>query len=445
VIPQDFLEHLAAERGLSKSELKALSLAVNGQQIPAIAISLNTSEDAIRKRLSEIYHKFQIPGRGPVKMAQLQQLLLTRYQESIPHTNVEKSAGSIAHSPRDWGDAPDASAFYGRTTELETLQQWIIQDSSRLVALCGMGGIGKTALAVKFSQLNEKDFQFLMWRSLRNAPPLENLLSDCFASLFDLQETDLPKNIDEKISKLIEFLQKCRCLLVLDSAETIVREGDILGRYKQGYEGYGGFLRKIGETQHQSCLLLISQEKLREVSLLENLSPAIHSLQLGSLNPEAAREILQSKGLTGEQQWEKLIRMYRGNPLALKLIAGTIENIFNKNVEGYLKWGTISISHDYREILDNQFQRLSDFEITLMQAIAKEEQAISFQKLRSGLTPEFSVSDLIEGLESLGRRSLIEKVVNNNANGFLFDLQPAIRKYIKNFKMPNFASDRETI
>lgn len=440
MIPQDFLEHLATERGLSKSELKALSLAVNGQQIPAIAISLNTSEDAIRKRLSEIYHKFQIPGRGPVKMAQLQQLLLTRYQEHISHTSVNKAAEAIALR-RDWGDAPDASVFYGRTTELKTLQQWIIKDTCRLVALFGMGGIGKTALAVNLSHLNEKNFQFLMWRSLRNTPTLENLLSDCFASLCGLQETDLPKNTDAKISKLIELLQEYRCLLVLDDAETIVRGGDILGRYNHGYEGYGVLFRKIAEAQHQSCLLLISQEKLREISLLENLSPVIHSLQLEGLNPEAAREILQSKGLTGEQQWEELIRIYGGNPLALKLIAGTIENIFNKNVEGYLKWGTISITPDFREILDQQFQRLSIFEIAILQAIAKQEQPISFQELRESLTLEVSVSNLIEGLESLGWRSLIDKNLNNHTNEFLFDLQPVIRKYVKNMKAPKLGSE----
>ena len=444
MIPQNFLEHLATEHGLSKSELKALSPAVNGQQIPAIAISLNISEDAVRKRLSEIYQKFQIPGRGPVKMAQLQQLLLTRYQEHIAHTSVKKPGGAIARSRRDWGDAPASSLFHGRTTELETLQQSIIKDTCRLVALFGMGGIGKTALAIKFAHQNEENFQFLMWRSLRNAPPLENLISDCLASLFDLQETDLPKNTDEKISKLIELLHEYRCLLVLDDTETIVRGGDILGRYKQGYEEYGVFFRKIGEAQHQSCLLLISQEKLREISLLENLSPVIHSLQLEGLNPEAAREILQSKGLTGEQQWEELIRIYGGNPLALKLIAGTIENIFNKNVAGYLKWGTISISPDYREILDNQFQRLSSFEITLMQAIAQGEKPSSFQNLRETLAIEFRTSSIIEALESLGRRFLIEKIANNNTNEFLFDLQPVIRKYLKNIKAPHSGSDRGT-
>ncbi|MCC3463406.1 MAG: hypothetical protein EAZ60_27555 [Oscillatoriales cyanobacterium] len=152
---------------------------------------------------------------------------------------------------------------------------------------------------------------------------------------------------------------------------------------------------------------------------------------------------MQSKGLTGEQQWEELIKIYRGNPLALKLIAGTIENIFNKNVAGYLKWGTISISPDYRDILDNHFQRLSSFEILLMQAIANADKPISFQEMREKLALEFSTSSLIEALESVGRRFLIEKITNNNTNEFLFVLQPVIRKYLKNIKVPNSGSDRE--
>lgn len=46
----------------------------------------------------------------------------------------------------DWGEAPDASIFYGRTQELETLTQWIQVDRCRVINLLGMGGMGKTAL-----------------------------------------------------------------------------------------------------------------------------------------------------------------------------------------------------------------------------------------------------------------------------------------------------------
>jgi len=45
----------------------------------------------------------------------------------------------------DWGKAPDVTVFYGRNEELTTLEQWIVSDRCRVVALLGMGEIGKTA------------------------------------------------------------------------------------------------------------------------------------------------------------------------------------------------------------------------------------------------------------------------------------------------------------
>ncbi|MEH2212276.1 hypothetical protein [Nostoc sp.] len=34
----------------------------------------------------------------------------------------------------DWGEAIDVSRFYGRTTELETLSQWIVRDRTAIFA-----------------------------------------------------------------------------------------------------------------------------------------------------------------------------------------------------------------------------------------------------------------------------------------------------------------------
>jgi NACHT domain len=98
----------------------------------------------------------------------------------------------------DWGEAIDVSIFYGRESERITLEQWIIKDNCRLIALLGMGGIGKTALAVKIAQElgenGERAFEFVIWRSLRNAPPFETLVNDwvLFLSQQQESETDLP-------------------------------------------------------------------------------------------------------------------------------------------------------------------------------------------------------------------------------------------------------------
>ncbi|MGK7901946.1 MAG: NB-ARC domain-containing protein, partial [Hormoscilla sp.] len=64
----------------------------------------------------------------------------------------------------DLADAPDVSPFYGRTAELTTLKQWILQERCRLVAVLGMTGIGKTAIAVQLVKQMSDKFDYVIWR-----------------------------------------------------------------------------------------------------------------------------------------------------------------------------------------------------------------------------------------------------------------------------------------
>ncbi len=65
---------------------------------------------------------------------------------------------------QDWGEAIDVSVFYGRISELATLEKWIQVDRCRLMGVLGMGGIGKTALSVKLAQQLQEHFEYLIWR-----------------------------------------------------------------------------------------------------------------------------------------------------------------------------------------------------------------------------------------------------------------------------------------
>lgn len=96
-------------------------------------------------------------------------------QAQASFANLVNFQDNIDNQKRDWKDAVDVSVFYGRDCELTTLQQWL-QDRCRLVLLSGMGGIGKTSLAVKIAEQVQDEFKFVIWRSLRNAPPIKELL-----------------------------------------------------------------------------------------------------------------------------------------------------------------------------------------------------------------------------------------------------------------------------
>ena len=59
---------------------------------------------------------------------------------------------------KDWDETSDRAGFSGRTVEVTTLNQWLVQDRNRLIALLGVGGIGKTALATAITQYVDGEF-----------------------------------------------------------------------------------------------------------------------------------------------------------------------------------------------------------------------------------------------------------------------------------------------
>ncbi len=336
---------------------------------------------------------------------------------------------------RDWGEAVDVSLFYGRAQEQAILERWIVHEQCRLVTLMGMGGIGKTSLAIKVAENIQDRFDRLIWRSLRNAPHIQDLLSDLLQFLSGNQELDSEallqagraESIDSKISRLIECLRLSRCLLVLDNVESILLTEEGL---------YNNFFRALGEASHQSCVLLTTREKPKDLAWLEGDHLPTRSFPLSGLQEKEIKEIFSNKGsfLAQDQDWQELIRRYAGNPLALKIISTTAQELFNSNITEFLQQEA-GVFGDIHDLLDQQFRHLSDLEKEILYWLAIEREPVSLSTIRKNMVLPPTISKVVESLEALGRRSLLEITAG------LFTLQPVVLEYVTQQFIDNICNE----
>src|SRR5258708_1651525 len=153
----------------------------------------------------------------------------------------------------DWGDALAVPTFYGREEELVTLSQWVLQERCRVVSVLGLGGIGKSALAVSLMHQVSEHFQLVLSRSLRDAPACEGLLEECLQVLAPHPLREVPASLEERLSLLLEHLRPTRVLLVLHNLHSLLSNANVRGHLRPGLEGYARLLRRGGGTGGQRC------------------------------------------------------------------------------------------------------------------------------------------------------------------------------------------------
>ncbi|MEG5000869.1 helix-turn-helix transcriptional regulator [Microcoleus sp. B4-D4] len=445
-IPQNFVQNIAKQLGVTDAELKTVFMALDGQSTATIAKKLGISDIAVRKRLGEVYKKFQIGGNGPGKLSELRHQLLFSYHAEQGASDFSPGGkGSFFKMPilsersangrrqEDWGQAPDVAVFYGRSEELTALKQSIVSDNCRLVALLGLAGSGKTTLSVQLAKQIQHEFDFVIWRSLRSTPTPSEFLDSLIQLFYNPKKPDVPlvapskkSDLNDKISRLIEHLRKQRCLLIVDDFEAVLRPEELAGHYREGCEGYRDLIIRLGQVNHHSCLVLVSAEEPTELALLagekvRSFKPAISS--------EIAREIFQEKGLSArDREWEILLARYGGNLLALKIVATTIKDFFDGNVVKFLEATALFIEEHISNLLAQQFDRMSNSEQEIVCWLAIAQSPISLTTLREKMLVNSSLSDLLKNLDSLSRRLLIEKISEGGET--VFRLQPLIVKYV---------------
>src|SRR5205814_810607 len=103
----------------------------------------------------------------------------------------------------------------------------------------------------------------------------------------------------------------------------------------------GTLMRRVGETPHQSCLVVTSREVPPELGPLRGELGPVRTLGLVGLDIEDGQALLRDKRLDGDaSDWQALVTGCGGNGLALKMVGETIRELFSGSISAYLEYAS---------------------------------------------------------------------------------------------------------
>ncbi|WP_309729963.1 ATP-binding protein, partial [Chamaesiphon sp. OTE_75_metabat_556] len=329
------------------------------------------------------------------------------------------------NTPQYLKTIPDLVPIYGRTQELDLLKNWILTERCRSIVIYSTSGIGKTALARQLLEDLKGEFDEIVWQSLGCQRSLVEFIDrNLIASLKIEALPEPPLDLEARLSLLLEHFREHRCLIILDDLDRLFSSGTLAGNYTEEYREYRELLRRIWETNHQSCVLLLSHEEPSELAAIAGKNSSIHSLPLGGVGA-GGREIFRANGLRDEEQWDDAIEYLGGNPAYLESVSIAINKLFGGKVSEFCKYEELFLTEEIASRLTYQFNRFSDSEREVMRLLAGETMPITISTFIESLN--ISPADIGNAIVSLGRRGLIDRTETDE--GTFFGLRSIVKQF----------------
>jgi hypothetical protein len=320
------------------------------------------------------------------------------------------------------------TSFVGREAELIQLRDAL--SSKRCVQVYGAGGIGKTSLVsrcLSFPQAGRGKWLSVLWKS------------SCFESIQDLMAdlmNELGYKVDPSSNLLKQFIQTLstnRYLICIDSVEDIFS-------VEYGTEAWSEnrkFLKAVSEHPHVSCVVLVGRSLLPDLKLQHSRDCSVGLIKLDGLTSGAAHKLFAQYDLKDEVLWDSLISQYRGNPLALKIIASYIQTTFDSSVSSFNNFNTVYLGVELEQVLKEQCDNLPVQHRSLMSYLASgaKKDSLNQSFTLSQIKQVLQISGLMQILNELENKSLIERCAGKEPTWML---QPIISKFI--FTAPSFES-----
>jgi len=188
---------------------------------------------------------------------------------------------------------PKVNKFIDRPSEMDDLEQALLPHSSserqRIFVLCGLGGIGKTQLAIEFARKHHRRFTSVFWLDGRTEETLKQSIASCASRIPEGQiggksrmHTADNDDINAIVSDVLTWLQRpdnTDWLLVFDNVDRDYRERDA---DPQAYDVSNYF----SGADHGSVLITTRLSSLEELG---------SSRRLGKLSEDQADAMFRNR------------------------------------------------------------------------------------------------------------------------------------------------------
>ncbi len=282
----------------------------------------------------------------------------------------------------------EATPLVGRERELADVQQRLQEPSCRLLTITGLGGMGKTRLAITAAhQINRDDaLLFLNGVAFVSLAGVE-AVSAVPLALANVLEVPLT-SVSTPKQALINFLRNQEMLLILDNMEHLTETADLLLEILQSCPDIKLLvtsresLNLAAEWRIELTGLPVPPEGEDEITTLESYGAV-------TLFSRAAAQVNAHFQVTTENanQVGQLCRLVAGMPLALQLAATWLRTMPISAVLQELERDLDILATDMQDIPLRQRSMRAIFESTWLMLATDEKQAIEGLSIcRGGFT-----------------------------------------------------------
>lgn len=390
--------------------------------------------DAVKGEHPGLYQSFDTTEAFEKLLLDHLQKLLIAYSEQETKQTLTPQTIAVLAPPRIPDTLPRRAPFFGRKDEIaQAMRALSPEDRGWGAVMDGIGGIGKTALAVEVAYLCKEQgkfdaFVFVSAKRDRLEPSgiqettlaattLDAFLNECARAIGRQGIAQLASPDKQRV--FLDALRGMRTLLIFDNLETLTA---------QEQATIGEFLRNLPVE----CKAIVTSRR--------RTGEAAVTIRLERLQWDAARELIESEmarhpdvrralSRAGEAGWKQLYDEAGGSPLALTWTIGLMRarGLRFENALALLRDG--SAESDLNAFIYSEAQKRMDAnERAALGALSFFGGPPTFEALSAAANLDRRALDVV--LERLRALSLVD-VVEDAAGQERYALHPLTRRFAR--------------